>query len=112
MTHLMGRSLSGHPVGLVWAGKEITPGNQSQRKRKRDLWCHASHGIHHDRCELSVGFRKKAGTLFSPADDSSGTILLGGARMLRVGDGTFLAIANDITTMTMQTEKTVQLASP
>ena len=117
MTHLIGRSLLGHrvlghPVGFVWAGKEITPGNQSQRKRKRDLWCHASHGIHHDRCELSVGFRKKAGTLFSPADDSSGKILLGGARMLRVGDGTFLAIANDITTMTMQTEKTVQLASP
>ena len=31
--------------------------------------------------------------------------------MLRVGDGKFLAIANDITTTTILTEKTVQLAS-
>ena len=99
-------------MALFGLGRRSRPDNQSQRKRKRDLWCHSSHGIHYDRCELSVVFRKKAVTLFSPAGDSSGTILLGGARMLRVGDGTFLAIANDITTMTMQTEKTVQLASP
>lgn len=31
--------------------------------------------------------------------------------MLRVGDGTFLAIANVMTTATMQIEKSVQLAS-
>ena len=51
-------------------------------------------------------------SLFSLVEGVSGTFLLGGARMLRVGDGTFLAIANDITTTTMLTEKIVQLASP